>query len=431
MEEEDESEIPVANPVKNYDIIIDAIPPGAIADLNEIAKRIVGCGFSREIANVYSLSRSDFLDESLSRLGLKSRNTEEIGLTPWNVLEDEIHRWNKGVTLAIRVLFPSERLLCDKIFRNLGPIADLAFIESCRGAAIQLLDFGDIVACGSKTPEKLFKIVDMYETLRDLMPDVDPLFSEQFYSVYRSLGAAIKGIFTEFENLIRRDLPKSPVPGGGLHPITRYVMNYLRAACASKRTLEQVMDEESDNPIVPSDDLDRPSSSLSVQIAWILEVLNKNLESKAKIYDQMPLSSIFLINNGRYIINKVKDSELAILMGDDWIRRQTTRVKRWCSDYQKATWSKVAAVIKSDNMSGSEAMRGKIKIFNGYLEEIWMEQREWVVVDEMMKEELRDAAVGLVVPAYKNFLLRWKGNAKYNLTDVEGMISELFEGSGR
>ncbi|MEI4913936.1 exocyst complex component EXO70, partial [Klebsiella pneumoniae] len=89
------------------------------------------------------------------------------------------------------------------------------------------------------------------------------------------------------------------------------------------------MEEELENP---SDDLDRPSSSLSVQIAWILEVLNGNLESKSKIYDIMPLSLIFLINNGRYIVNKVKDSELAALMGEDWIRRQMARIKRWCGN---------------------------------------------------------------------------------------------------
>lgn len=36
----------------------------------------------------------------------------------------------------------------------------------------------------------------------------------------RNLGEAIRGIFMELENLIRRDPAKAAVPGGGLHPIT-------------------------------------------------------------------------------------------------------------------------------------------------------------------------------------------------------------------
>lgn len=429
-ESDGDDEIPVANPVTNYDIIIDAIPGGSIADLNEIVKRVADAGFSREIAHVYSLSRRDFLDESLSRLGLRPKTAEEVNSTPWNVLEDEIQRWIRGVTLAVRVLFPSERSLCKRVFSGRNPVADLAFAESCRGSAIQLLDFADAIAIGPKLPERLFKIVDMYEILRDLMPETDPLFCDQFYSIYRSLGSTLKGIFTELENLIRRDQAKSPVPGGGLHPITRYVMNYLRAACVSRRTLEQVMEDELENP---SDNPDRPSSLLAVQIAWILEVLNSNLESKSKIYEIMPLSLIFLINNGRYIVNKVRDSELAMLMGEDWIRRQAARIKRWSVDYQKVTWSKVVAVIRTETGAGPEAMKGKAKLFNGYLEEIWMDQREWVVAEERAREELRATAAGLVIPVYRAFVGRCKGivRLKYDVEDVEGMISELFGGSGR
>ena len=91
----------------------------------------------------------------------------------------------------------------------------------------------------------------MFETLRDLMPEFESVFSDQYClflrneakTICKRLGEAIRGIFMELENLISRDPPKTPVPGGGLHPITRYVMNYLRAACRSRQTLEQVFEE--------------------------------------------------------------------------------------------------------------------------------------------------------------------------------------------
>ena len=65
----------------------------------------------------------------------------------------------------------------------------------------------------------------------------------------------------ELKNLIRRDPTKAPVPRGGLHPITRYVMNYVRAACRSRGMLEQVFEEN--GSVVRSKD--SYSSTLFVQ----------------------------------------------------------------------------------------------------------------------------------------------------------------------
>ncbi|KAJ6804833.1 uncharacterized protein M6B38_184990 [Iris pallida] len=432
-ETDDDDPVPVANPISSYDIIIDAIPPGSVSDLRSIAERVIAAGFGREIAQTYSASRRDFLDESLSRLGVRRRTSEEdFHSTPWNVLEDEIQRWVRAANLSFRVLFPSERRLCDRIFSR--AVADLAFLECVRESAVQLLEFAESVSAAAKSPERLFRVIDMYETIRDLLPDIDPPFADQFYSVYKSLGSAIRGIFMELENLIRRDPAKTPVPGGGLHPITRYVMNYLRAACGSRRILEEVMEEDGEGMIHPSDDLDRPSSSLSVQMAWIIEVLQGNLETKSKIYKDPSLSHIFLMNNGRYIISKAKDSEIAVLMGEDWIRRQSARVRKWAGEYQKATWSKVVTVLKIDDSTSStsaKAIKERFRAFNAYLEEIWMEQKDWVVADERLKEELRVSAAGIVIPAYRNLVGRWEGvvgNLKYGLVDVEMMIDQLFEG---
>ncbi|KAF3956363.1 hypothetical protein CMV_018500 [Castanea mollissima] len=100
-------------------------------------------------------------------------------------------------------------------------------------------------------------------------------------------------------------------------------MNYLRAACRSCQTLEQVFDEN----VVPSKGVSpSSSSSLSVQMDWIMELLEGNLEAKSKIYKDPALSSVFMMNNGRYIVQKVKDSELGGLLGEDWIRKHNAKV---------------------------------------------------------------------------------------------------------
>lgn len=453
--DEDEG-IPVAHPITDYDIIIDALPSGTISDLHDIAKRMVAAGFGKECSHVYSSCRREFLEESLSRLGLQKLSVDEVHKMTWPDLEDEIGRWIKGANVALRILFPSERRLCDRVFFGLSSAADLSFMEVCRGSTIQLLNFADAVAIGSRSPERLFRVLDVFETLRDLMPEFDSVFSDQYcvvlrneaITIWKRLGEAIRGIFMELENLIRRDPAKGPVPGGGLHPITRYVMNYLRAACESRQTLEQVFDENVVPPPPPSklnnDRRGSSSSSLSVQIDWIMELLESNLEAKSKIYNDSVLSSVFMMNNGRYIVHKVKDSELGILLGDDWIRRHTSKTRQFHANYQRSSWNKVLGVLKLDNGSlapnvAASTMKERIKLFNTYFEDICDVQSTWVVCDDQMREDMRISLVKLLLPAYGSFIGRFRGvpelrkhverHIKFDAEEIEARINRLFQGN--
>ncbi|KAJ6976014.1 exocyst complex component EXO70B1-like [Populus alba x Populus x berolinensis] len=444
-----DSEIPVAQRLSNYDVIIDALPSGIINDLHEIAKRMVVSGSGKECSHVYSSFRREFLEESLSRLGLGKLSNEEVQKMQWQELEDEIDKWIKAANVSLRILFPSERRLCDRVFYGLGSGSDLSFMEVCRGAVVQILNFADAIAIGSRSPERLFKVLDLFETMRDLMPEFEFNFSDQYCLVLRNdalgiwkrLGEAIRGIFMELENLIRRDPAKAPVPRGGLHPITRYVMNYLRAACRSRESLELVF-EESVN-VVPSKD--STLSSLSVQMTWIMELLESNLEVKAKIYGDTALCSVFLMNNERYIVQKVKDSELGLLLGDDWIRKHTAKIKQYLSSYQRSSWNKLLGVLRADsspvaaNVGGkSMSMKDRIKAFNSQFEEIYKSHSQWIIFDEQLRNELRNSLYNLVMPAYRNFIARFQNAPdvgrhadryiKYTLEDIGTQINELFEG---
>ncbi|KAM0995839.1 hypothetical protein ACFX13_005980 [Malus domestica] len=445
----EEHQIPVAQPIGDYDIVIDALPSGTINDLHEIAKRMVAAGFGKECSHVYSSCRREFLEESLSRLGLQKLSIEEVQKTPWQDLEDEIERWIKSANVALRILFPSERRLCDRIFYGLSSAADLSFMEVCRGSTIQILNFADAVAIGSRSPERLFRILDVFETLRDLMPEFESVFSDQYclflrneaITIWKRLGEAIRGIFMELENLISRDPAKTPVPGGGLHPITRYVMNYLRAACRSRQILEQVFEDSAAVSHQPK--VDDRSSSMSVQMAWIMELLESNLEAKSKIYRDSALCYVFMMNNGRYIVQKAKDSELGLLLGDDWIRKHTAKVRQYHVNYQRSSWNKVLGVLKLDSGSlapsaAVKSMKEKLKLFNIYFDEICKTQSNWVVFDDQLRGDLIISLVKILLPAYQSFIGRfpnvpeigWHDKyIKYATEDVEAKINDLFRGS--
>lgn len=407
---------------------------------------MVAAGFGKECAHVYSSCRRDFLEESMSRLGLQKLSIDEVQKMPWGQLEDEIGKWTKAMNVAMKILFPSERRLCDRIFFGLSSAADLSFMEVSRGAAIQLLNFADAVSIGSRSPERLFKVLDVFETLRDLIPDFEDVFADHYCAsirkeagtILKRLGDAIRGTFMELENLIRRDPAKQAVPGGGLHPITRYVMNYLRAACASRITLEQVFEDNGEL------DGNLTSSSLSVQMSWIMELLETNLEAKSKVYKDSGLSCIFMINNGRYTVDKVKACELAGLLGEDWIRKHTAKVRQNHLNYQRSSWSRVISALKMDNNSASpnvaaKSMKEKLKIFNSSFDELCRTQTRWVVPDEQLRTELRGLVAGNLEPAYRNFLGRLQTvpeigkhvekYVKYSVEDIEIGIDMLFMGN--
>ncbi|KAL6979027.1 hypothetical protein U1Q18_020692 [Sarracenia purpurea var. burkii] len=444
-EEDEGHHVPVAHPVVDYDIVIEALPPETINDLHEIAKRMVAAGYGHECSHVYSGRRRDFLEESLSRLGLQKLTIDEVQKMAWCDLEDEIERWIKAANVALRILFPSERRLCDRVFFGFSSTADFSFMEVCKGSTVQLLNFSDAIAIGSRAPERLFKVLDIFETFRDLMPRFEGLFSDQYclflrkeaFTIWKRLGEAIRGIFMELVNLIRRDPAKEAVPGGGLHPITRYVMNYLRAACRSQKTLGKIFEDT----MPPSPSL----SSLSVQMAQIMELLHSNLESKSNIYGDSSLCSIFMMNNGRYIVQKVEDSELGPLLGDDWIRKHKAKVRQYHLNYQRSSWSKALGVLKLDNSSslasngGSNALKEKLNLFNMYMDDISRTQTTWIIHDEQLREELRASVAENLLPSYRNFLRRFQNlreleekhekHIRYSEKKLESLVDELFRGS--
>ncbi|KAK1428625.1 hypothetical protein QVD17_17464 [Tagetes erecta] len=455
LDDEDEFDVPLAHPVMDYNITIDAISSSTINSLHQISKRMVAGGYGKECSSVYSSCRRDFIEESLSRLGflgLQNQTNDDNDI--------EIEKWIKAINMAVRVFYPSEQRLCDRIFgyssSAAAAAADLSFMDACRVSTMELLNFANGVAMGSRSPERLFKILDVYEAVKSLLPEFEVLFSGHYclflrneaVGVWKKLGESIRGIFMELENLIRRDPVKATVPGGGLHPITRYVMNYLRAAC-SRQTLAQVFDDDHNHSSVSASS--SSSSPLSVQISWIMDVLESNLESKSRVYRDPALSSVFMMNNGRYIVQKVKDDELGSLLGDDWIRKQTSKVRQHHANYQRASWHKILNTLKLDNSNlssnaGSKSLKDKLKVFNSQFDEICRNQSTWVVFDEQLREELKVSVAGTLLPAYRNFLGRFHNlqdigkyadkHVKFSVEDVEARIDGLFQatavvGNGR
>lgn len=470
-DEGDEEDLPVAQPVTDLNFTIDMLPSEVVADLNRIVKCMVGAGYMAECCHVYVTIRRMFLEESVFRLGFEKQSIEEVQKMEWEVLEVEISKWMQVIKVTVHVFFTSERKLCERVFLDLPSATETCFVELARGVMVQLLNFAEAVVISRRSPEKLFKILDMYETLRDLLAEINSLFSgedgfelrSEASTIWMRVSEAARGTFVEFENAIQRDSAKNPVPGGAVHPLTRYVMNYMRFACDYKETLEQVLgDDRGEDPRVfggvrkwtgslsPDNRKDSADelSPWSIQTIWLMELLEGNLDAKSKLYKDPALSHLFLMNNGRYIVHKVKDTEIGSLLGNDWVRKHTAKVRQHHKNYQRTAWGKVLACLKDEgiHVSGTfssgvcrEVLKERFKSFNSLFEEIHKVQSTWTVADDQLRTELRISIAEMVIPAYRSFLGRFQQYLehgkhpekyiKYSPEDLEIYINELFEGT--
>ncbi|KAL1551778.1 exocyst complex component EXO70B1-like [Salvia divinorum] len=447
---------------------VDLIPGSAAYDLRCIAERMIAAGYLRECIQVYASVRKSAVDASLKRLSVEKLSIGDIQKLEWEALETKIRRWIRAARISVRVLFASERRLCEQIFEDSGtPGADDAcFIETIKGPVIQLFNFAEAISISKRSPEKLFKILDLHDALSDLMPDIDSVFESkssesirvQAVEILSRLAEAARGILSEFESAVLREPSLIPVPGGTIHPLTRYVMNYISLISDYKQTLIEVIVSKpstgprySSDPNVPDMDFSEyegRASTLALHLIWIIVILQFNLDGKSKHYKDTSLAHLFMMNNVHYIVQKIKGSpELREMIGDDYLRKMTGKFRFSATNYQRATWVRVLYCLRDEGLhvSGSfssgvskSALRERFKAFNSMFEEVHRTQATWLIPETQLREELRISISEKLIPAYRSFLGRFRSHIesgrhpenyiKYSVEDLESAVLDFFEG---
>ncbi|XP_058758434.1 uncharacterized protein LOC131631685 isoform X2 [Vicia villosa] len=288
--------------VTDTNFMMDALKPETIKGLEETAKVMMSSGFEKDFSDVYIDCRRECLNECLMHrlFGLQKLSIEDIHNMPWNVLEAQIEKWIKTFNITLKILFPGERRICDRIFFGSSSAADFSFVEICRESTIQLLSFAQSVASGSHSPDRLFKMLEVLETLRDLIPEIESFFCDEYSVSLRNeanttrkkLEEAIRDIFIQLEEFYRQE--------------HRY-----------------------------------------------LESLESNLNARSKFYDGSFSGDIFLMNNGTYIIPIAEDNELGSLLENDWIRQYAWKVLHYNGQQNMSTIS--PELTHEVNVKDSEA----------------------------------------------------------------------------
>ncbi|KVI07427.1 Cullin repeat-like-containing domain-containing protein [Cynara cardunculus var. scolymus] len=440
--------ITAENAVYNPPVLI---PPRVLPLLHDLAQHMVQAGHAQQCLIIYRDTRSQVLQESLHQLGVEKLSKDDVQKIQWEVLELKIGTWIHFMRIAVKLLFAAERKVCDQMFEGIESLKDQCFAEVTRGSVAMLLSFGDAIAKSKRSPEKLFVLLDMYEIMRELHSEVyiyylqiETLFSgkackeirEAALGLTKRLAQTAKETFGDFEEAVEKDATRTAVADGTVHPLTSYVINYVKFLFDYQSTLKQLFQE-----FERGDDSNSQLASVTMRI---MQALQTNLEGKSKQYKDPALTNLFLMNNIHYMVRSVRRSEAKDLLGDDWVQRHRRIVQQHANQYKRNAWTKVcgggSAGGDGGNSSGASRalVKDRLKIFNLQFEELHQRQSQWTVPDSELRESLRLAVAEVLLPAYRSFIKRFgvlveNGKTphkyiRYSADDLDRMLGEFFEG---
>ncbi|KAJ4804647.1 Exocyst subunit exo70 family protein A1 [Rhynchospora pubera] len=430
------------------------IDPRFVPLLSKLAQQLVQAGHHAQCLKLYRDARASALEMSLKNLGVEKLSKEEVQKMQWESLEAKIGNWIHFMRIAVKLLFAAERQLCNKIFEGVDSLKDECFAEVTSNSLSVLLSFGEAVAKSKRSPEKLFVLLDMYEIMRELQPDIEVIFEgkacremqESALTLAKRLAQTAQETFTDFEEAVEKDATKTTVADGTVHPLTSYVINYVKFLFDYQSTLKQLFQEFGTSG-------DEANSQLATVTMRIMQALQTNLDAKSKQYKDQALTYLFLMNNIHYMVRSVRRSEAKDLLGDDWIQRHRRIVQQNANQYRRVAWAKVLQCISAQGLTSSGGtgvgesgsggasralIKDRFRSFNIQIEELYQRQCQWTVPDPELRESLRLAVAEILLPAYRSFIKRFgplvensknpQKYIKYTPEDLEKMLGEFFEG---
>ncbi|CAH2038633.1 unnamed protein product [Thlaspi arvense] len=424
----------------------------AIVDLRMIASCMVSSGYDKDCANIYKKFRRKNIVDALSNLGFENLPSAQMQKPEWEILEKKIKSWLRVARVAI-TLFNGERILCDHIFSSSVSVAESAFVEITLQSALNLFVFPITVAKCRKTAEKIFPTLDVYQTILHLIPKIEQIFSYDATASVRTqaaeslekLGESVNSMMIEFQSSITKESSKSPIPGGGVHPLTRYVMNFIVFLADYSDSLTAILkDKESSLPLPEdyfssgggSNNEENPGkngSPMAARLAWLILVLLCKIDTKSRLYSDAALSYLFLANSLRYILIKVRTSNLRVVLGDDWVANHEVKVSQYLEKYEKMAWGDVITSLPRDSMAEAKA-EGSLRRFNEAFEEAFKKHKTWVVPDPKLRDEIKASITRKLMPGYTGFYKKYPVGSfkivRFTPEDLNSHISDLYIGLG-
>ncbi|CAN6835040.1 unnamed protein product [Brassica oleracea] len=414
----------------------------AMADLKMIADCMTSSGYGKECFTIYKKIRKSIIVEALEQLGFENLTLSQVQKLEWQSTEKKTRVWLRAARKAVTTLFCGERILSDHVFSSSAAIRESSFAEITLQSALALFSFPGNVAKSRKTPEKIFLTLDVYQSIVELMPRIEEVFSydstssvkSQIAGTLANLEEAVVSMIDEFESSISNESSKSVISNGGIHQLTRYVMNYIVFLADYSDTLANIIPETS-SFASPEEDESTSSSSLSSplakRISWLILFLLCKIDAKSRLYSDVALSYLFLINNLHYVVVKVRTSNLKEVLSEGWLEKHEGKLKKHVAKFEEIVWGELMTSLATADEEEAEEF---VRRFCDRFEEVYKRQTGWVVPDSKLRDEIKVSAAMTLIPAYTEFYKRYRVGLRKNVgvapEDIGNYISDLYFGSG-
>lgn len=427
----------------------------AMEDLRQIAESMICAGYGKECVHLYTSIRKSIVDEGVYRLGVDKTmsSSSRIHKADWEVVELKIKAWLDAVKIAVKTLFTGERILCDHVFAASDAIRESCFSEICKEGATTLFRFPELVAKRKQqTPDRVFRLLDLYSGLSDQWPEIQSIFSfdstaavqSQAFASLAGLSEAVYKTVMDFESTIHRDSAwaKSPVAGGGVHPLTVYAMNHLSLLSDYGGFLTDIV---ADWPLPEYDTGEAYSGdmpAISRLLSWLVLVLLCRIDCKAKQYKDISVTYLFLANNLNHVASIVRASGLRSLLGEELTGGYEEKVQQFAENYEQLGWGHVFDSLPENPTAGMSTGEAKecFRRFNDAFEAAYLKQSTSVVPDSKLRDEIKQSIARKIVTPYREMCethmvtLGCKRNVeclvRYTPEDVQNSLSDLFGGGG-
>ncbi|KAJ6290418.1 hypothetical protein OIU78_026199 [Salix suchowensis] len=384
---------------------INLVRHDVIPELRRIANVMSISGYADECSVAYIGIQSSALVENLRILEKEKLRTEDVLKLEQVSLKSKINRRIQTMKMFLRVYLASDKWLSEQIFGELGTVNLASFTEPL---VVQLLKyFDEAISTGPKNPGNLFHLLDMYEVLAGLLPYLDSLYCDKGISqeivdgdmVLRGLADSARKTLDEFEGSIMTYGMSETFAAEGIHPLTKYVMNYISALTGYHEILDSLLNDHCGDHPLPASSCTSPGveegnisggtcdfspiarhflsnnsirkwlsngfsaspstkeesisggtcklSRMALEFQAFCCILESQLYDKAKLFKDACLKHVFLMNNMHYMVQTVENSELQFILGEEWIREHNWEFQQHVMNCKSVTWSPVLSLTSN------------------------------------------------------------------------------------
>ncbi|KAL6848502.1 hypothetical protein ACP4OV_021796 [Aristida adscensionis] len=300
-------------------------------------------------------------------------------------------------------------------------------------------------------PDNLFVVMSMFEPLNDLFSIAkESLFpavaKERIFPAVKGLSQAAANalLAAEFDNALLAvgntvsrtleivqiwisDYTSDEVPqGGGIHEITRYIMNYVMLLSEHSAVLSIVQDiscgagEES-----------KGEPRMKTIMMDLISCLVRKLQKLSQSYQDAALGWMFLVNNMHFIGKQ--QQETSDVFGEDDLVRSKDDIQFYISRYLDVSWAPILSCLHTKSrMIPVCYKQPAISRFSAMFEKTYGAQKNWKVENPLLRKHMRLVIIEMLMPTYRSFLQKqWRKTtmiSQYPPKELKELLLELFEG---